>query len=477
MIMRTTFRLMLQLIVVLSTQGCSPTCSLPDQQSDRIPQLFPDYTDVTFPVNIAPPNFIIREEGDAYQTEIGFGDKIEICYTDTDPEVIIPVKKWKNLLKQAAGKPIFIRITIRKEGVWTQYATIYNTISVEPIDSHIAYRLLYPGYELWNEMGIYQRDLTSYEETPILENSSIEKQCINCHTFNQNSPENMMLHIRGKAGGTLIRHNGTTLKRTIKPTGSDNSGTYAAWHPSGKYIAFSVNEIQQYFHLTGKKPVEVSDLAADLIVYDVAKDRIISDSTIYGSTYMETFPNWSPDGKTLYFCRANRWKQGIPLDSVRYGLYRIGFDPQTELFGLPECLYDAEQQGKSISFPRVSPDGQYLMFTVSNYGNFSIWHPESELYILTLTTGKIRRMEEVNSDNVESYHTWSSSGHWFVFSSKRLDGLWARPFFAYFNSQTGKAGKPFLLPQKDPHFYDNFTKTFNLPELVKGSIQRIKTPI
>ena len=106
------------------------------------------------------------------------------------------------------------------------------------------------------------------------------------------------------------------------------------------------------------------------------------------------------------------------------------------------------------------------MFTSSDYGNFSIWHPESELCLLNLQSGNIRNMQEVNSDDVESFHTWSSSGKWFVFSSKRVDGLWAHPFIAYFNPATGLAGKPFMVPQKNPEFYSTFTKTFNLPELI-----------
>ncbi len=83
-------------------------------------------------------------------------------------------------------------------------------------------------------------------------------------------------------------------------------------------------------------------------------------------------------------------------------------------------------------------------------------------------------MQEVNSDNVESFHTWSSTGKWFVFSSKRVDGLWAHPLIASFNPETGCAGKPFMVPQKDPGFYKTFTKTFNLPELITAPITENK---
>ena len=65
-----------------------------------------------------------------------------------------------------------------------------------------------------------------------------------------------------------------------------------------------MNEIQQFFHSSGQKPIEVSDLAADLMVYDTQKKTFLTDSLIYGDKYMETFPNWTPDGKTLYFCRG-----------------------------------------------------------------------------------------------------------------------------------------------------------------------------
>ena len=80
-------------------------------------------------------------------------------------------------------------------------------------------------------------------------------------------------------------------------------------------------------------------------------------------------------------------------------------------------------------------------------------------------------MKEVNSADVESFHTWSSTGEWFVFSSKRMDGLWAHPYIAKFDSQMGTAGKPFVLPQQDPDFYLTFTRTFNLPELLTAPVK------
>ncbi len=439
---------------------------------DRSPSIYPDYTDVTFPVNIAPPDFRIQEEGEAFQTEIGVADGA--CYIliqDNEPIVRIPERKWKMLLEKAAGKRIYFRISAKQHGKWVRYSDIQDSISVHEIDPFLVYRLLYPGYELWNEMGIYQRDLTTYRQTPIAENRNFGKQCINCHTFNRNSPDTMMLHVRGEHGGTLVYRGGNIEKVNPKLEGSKRGATYPAWHPSGKFIAFSANEIQQFFHSSGQKPIEVSDLAADLMLYDVRTHESFTDSLVCGDSYMETFPAWSPDGKMLYFCRAKGYRQGMPLDSIRYDLYRIHFDEEQAKLHTLECVYEASALHKSVSFPRISPDGKFLVFARSDYGNFSIWHPESDLYLLTLATGEVRNIREVNSDNVESYPTWSSSGRWLVFSSKRLDGLWARPYFASFDPETGYLGKPFLLPQEEPDFYDTFTYTYNRPELIKKPVK------
>ena len=47
---------------------------------------------------------------------------------------------------------------------------------------------------------------------------------------------------------------------------------------------------------------------------------------------------------------------------------------------------------------------------------------------------------------------------------KRIDGLTARFFISYID-ENGSSGKPFIMPQKDPEFYERFLKSFNLPEL------------
>lgn len=443
--------------------------------TDRMPQLRPAIAGATLPVNIAAPTFMIDEEANNYYTEIGRkGEEPLITVSSGSGAVVPDAGKWRRLLGEAAGGEIYVRVTLtRDDGKAEQMADVVCQVSADSIDSYLVYRLLYPGYELWKEIGIYQRCLENYDQEPVLENKDIDEQCVNCHSFVAGSPESMMLHVRGKQGGTILRRNGTTVKVNPKCPALKNGATYPSWHPSGRFIAFSANEIQQCFHAKGKKTIEVVDFSADMTLYDVERDETIAVPGLNGEECMETFPNWSPDGRMLYFCRAKGYKEGEALDSIRYDLCRIPFDASTRSFGEPETVFAASEQGKSVSFPRVSPDGRWLLFTLSDYGNFSIWHPESNLWLLDLGNGSMREVSEVNSEDVDSYHSWASGGRWIVFSSKRMDGLWARPYIAHFNPTTGRFGTPFVLPQSDPLFYDDFMKTYNIPEFATRKIDAI----
>ena len=110
------------------------------------------------------------------------------------------------------------------------------------------------------------------------------------------------------------------------------------------------------------------------------------------------------------------------------------------------------------------------MFTVSSYGNFSIWHKDADLYVYDMQKEIYHGLDNANSDDVESYHSWSSNGRWFVFSSRRIDGLYTSPYFAHI-AEEGTVSKPFLLPQAESSFYEDFMQSYNIPEFVSGKIE------
>jgi len=186
---------------------------------------------------------------------------------------------------------------------------------------------------------------------------------------------------------------------------------------------------------------------------------------------MRCSPSFSADGKTLFFCSARKQAMPDSIEALKYHLCAVAFDAETRTFGTKvDTLFHAEKMDKSVSFPRVSPDGRFLMVTLAGHATFPIWHQEADLWMLDLQDGnKLTCLDALNSCNVESYHSWSSNSRWVVFSSRRLDGLYTRPYIAYIGAD-GTIGKPFILPQARGDFYQECMNSFNIPEMVKGKV-------
>jgi hypothetical protein len=430
--------------------------------------IFPDYSNITLPPNIAPLNFMIQEQASCYIVKFHSEKGDEIKVTSNDGTIEIPISSWKKLLAENKGKKLMEDVFLKQNGVWKKYKTIQNEIATDSIDSYLAYRLIEPGFETWNKMGIYQRCLENFDEQPVMINDISDGNCMNCHSFCKNNAHAMLFHVRAKHGGTIIRRNGKMFKVDTKTDSTLSAGVYPSWHPGGRYIAFSVNRIVQSFHAIPQRKIEVVDTLSDLILFDAEKNVVLTERRIASPKSYETFPTWSPDGKYLYFCSA-KFQTYKDYQKVKYDLLRIAFDPNHEKFGNVDTVISAAKQGYSVSFPRISPDGKLLIFCKTSYGNFTIWHDDSDLYCLDLTSGKISK-PDINSNKSESYHNWSSTGRWLVFSSRRIDGLYTRPFFSYIDA-SGTAHKPFILPQRDPHFYQDFLKSYNVPELVTSKIE------
>lgn len=444
---------------------------------NRTPLIYPDYSEIVIPPNIAPLNFKIKEKGKQYYVKIipAYGNPIEIYSKDS--KIIMPMGSWKEMLNQNRGKKFQFDVYVENlKGHWQRFKSINNWIANENIDNYLVYRLIHPGHNFWGKLGIYQRNLQNYDEEPILLNRITDNSCMNCHSFCNNDPNLMMLHIRGgKYGGTLLNRWGNIVKVNTK-TKFNKAGSYPAWHPNGKLIAFSVNNLLQFFHAVGESR-DVLDRTSDLIVYDIDSNSITTCDDISSPERMETFPTWSPDGKYLYFCSAPKLdtyttiidgKEELLYNEIRYDLMRIRYYPESKTWGKLETVLSSAGTKMSITEPRISPDGRYLLICMSDYGNFPIYRESSDIYLVDLKTNKYYK-PNINSTRAETFHSWSSNSRWFVFSSKREDGFCARPYFSYID-KNGKVYKPFLLPQKDPEFYSDYLITYNVPELIKGPV-------
>ncbi len=442
--------------------------------------IYPDYKDITVPENIAPLNFMTEgSEGLVVTLKGRHGDAITASGTD---RIDMDTTEWRNLLKANAGGDIEVTVYTQEKGQWYRHATHRLTVA-EPIDPYLTYRLIEPGYELYRQLGIYQRCLENFTQKTVYENNRTyddnDNHCINCHNFQNYSTDRMLFHVRANHGGTIMIEGDKARKIQIKNPNILAAGVYPSWHPKKNLVCFSTNKTGQTFHMYHPEKIEVVDTDSDLLLYDADRNEV---RNLLCTDYFETFPCWNPDGDKLYFCAAHIPQLAEVPDSMRaqaitgnysrihYNLMCMDYDAERDSFGTPHTVVDAAAAGRSITFPRVSPDGRYVLYAEADYGQFHIWHKSSDLWVKDIETDTCYALTEANSDDVDSYHTWSSNGRWIVFSTRRMDGNYTRPFIAYFDKE-GQARKAFCLPQRDPEHNILLMKSYNVPELSRNAVQ------
>ncbi len=488
--MTKTFKcIILALFALTATVSCQKrTVQLPTQFEpyDFSAKTYPDYKDIVIPPNIAPLNFMLVDSMSSdIVVQMKGGDVELLAGADARGTFYLDSCQWRRLLTSNKGHDIDVSIFAKRAGKWLRYRPYKITVAEENVDAFLTYRLIEPGYELYRQLGIYQRNLTNWDVRTVYENNreydDNENHCINCHNFHSNDASEFLFHVRSNHGGTVIVKDGQAHKVQIKDSTIVTAGVYPSWHPDGNLVAFSTNKTGQVFHLYHQEKVEVIDEKSDLLLYDVAKNEV---SHILRSSYdLETFPSWSPKGDRLYYCNADvsglldhafaDSTRGMQLsykyDSIRYNLMSIPFDMKTRRFGTPQTEVDAAAMGRSITLPRVSPDGRYVLYGMGRYGQFHIWHKSSDLWVKDLVADTCYALAAANSGDVESYHSWSGNGRWIAFSSRRMDGNYTRTYLAYFDKD-GKAHKAFVIPQEDPEMNKLLLKSYNVPELTRNQI-------
>jgi hypothetical protein len=460
--------------IILSAAGRASPSSADIQkytQADSEPKISPEYTGIVIPPNIAPLNFRILEKAGAYHVKIHsvHGPAIEIA--GKTGSIRIPMKKWRALLNANKGNQLFVDVSVRKtDNQWLQFKTITNNIAEEDIDQTLVYRFMKPIYNAWKDMGIYQRNLTDYDVSVVMHGRSFGEGCLNCHSFVGNSPDTMTIGLRSAIYGssTLLARDGSIHKIGAK-------WGYTAWHPGGRLAVYSINKVVQFFHTGGMEVRDVVDLDSAMACYHIDSKKVVCPAELADKGRLETYPTWSPDGRFLYYCSGPiLWqdRDTVPpqnYDKLKYDLRRIAYDAANDQWGKAETVLAADETGLSILLPRISPDGRFLLFCMCRYGCFPIYQPGSDLYIMDLVTGDYRKLA-INSEYSESWHSWSANSRWIAFSSRRQGGTFTRTYISYVD-QAGHVHKPFVLPQKDPAYYDSLLETYSVPELIKASIK------
>lgn len=437
--------------------------------TDREEPMFPDYREVTVPCNIAPLNFYYTARGRC-ETVFSAGD---VTFTLRGRDVVWKEKRWRKLV-EAAREGGEIRVVTKMPGQaghddtgpgMAQEVRWKIYVSGDRIDPYLTYRLIEPGFEVWDDLEIVERNLESFETRVISDWRHTGNRCMNCHIHSRGRGDLSMFYLRGEGGGAILQRDGKLRKLTLRDSAMISPTVYGEIHPSGRWGVFSTNIIIPAMHPVGGRRMEVYDTASDLCVADFDANRMLTFPETAREDVFESFPVFSADGRSVYYCAARAVRLPAELAQLRYSLVRRPFDAATGALGGPaDTLWSAAARGASVCHPKASPDGRWLLYTVADYGTFPINHRECELEMMNLETGEILPLEAVRADRSDTYHSWSSSSRWFVFASKRGDGLYGKPWFCHVAAD-GTVSRPFLLPQADPHFYDGMLRSFNVPDL------------
>lgn len=428
--------------------------------------IYPDYKEVTVPANIAPLNFHYAMKGARKaSTTFTAGDK---SVTIKGSEVEWPVRKWKSFIAGAEGKTISVSAEVAMEGeTVTDNWNIY--VSNDPMDGYLTYRLIEPSYQMFHEVSIEERCVEDFSETTICDFKNTDNACMNCHTHAQQRGDLSFYYIRGAKGGTVLNRDGKLRKLTLNAPGMLSGTVYGEIHPEGRYGVFSTNVILPSLHTMAQNRMEVYDSASDLTVADFDNDVMINLPHIARADKLETFPCFSADGSSVFYCSADTVALPQDIRDLKYSLLRAAFDAESgRISEAADTVWNGPANNASVCHPKASPDGRWLMFTVADYGTFPLYHTECTLCLMDLETLEIKKLDSVKGDKSDTYHSWSSNSRWFVFASKRGDGQYGKPYFCHMD-ENGNVSKPFVLPQRSSHFYELNLKSFNVPDMGNAS--------
>lgn len=317
--------------------------------------------------------------------------------------------------------------------------------------------------------------------------------CANCHSFSKDG-RTMGVDVdgpdsdKGTYAMATVAPRMTIRERDVmtwnsfagKPAGQSTIGFMSQVSPDGRHAVSTVNEAVYSANFTNYRFLQVFyPTRGILAVHDRVTGAIWALPGADDPRYVHTGATWSPDGRYLVFSRAEArdpYPEGRPLPRfandpeelpVRYDLYRIPFNEGRG--GKPEPVRGASGNGKSNTFPKISPDGKWIVFVRCRNGQ--LMRPDSELYILPAGGGVARRMR-CNTPVMNSWHSFSPNGRWMVFSSK-----WRSPYTRMYLTHLDEDGN-----DTPPVLVENATaenRAVNIPEFVNiaaEGLQSIEVP-
>ncbi len=280
------------------------------------------------------------------------------------------------------------------------------------------------------------RDVSKQESRVLLEGMPT---CANCHSFSTDG-STFGMDIDGPDGdkGTygivpVSEHVEIDYDDIVtwnefpdKKEGLNTFGFLSRVSPDGRYVVSTVNEALFVANFTDYQVLQVFYPTRGILAWlDTTTREMKPLPGADDEAYVHCSPSWTPDGKHLVYCRAparDPYEEGTPLAAypndpnepqVRYDLVRMPFNDGKG--GTPVPVDGASANGMSNTFPKVSPDGKWIVYTKCRNG--LLMRPDGKLWIVPAEGGEAREMR-CNTWRMNSWHSWSPNGRWLVFSSK-----------------------------------------------------------
>lgn len=319
----------------------------------------------------------------------------------------------------------------------------------------------------------------------VLENMPV---CANCHSFSSDGRLIAMdVDARDDKGAyfisniekeTIIRKNNIISWSSYQP-GEATYGLLSQISPDGKFIVSTLKDSEVFVDRSNFSYSQLFfPIRGILVMYNRETGEMKALPGANDTMFVQSNPVWSPDGKYIYYARAKAIHSAqsglrfgtVPCDTrkfyamidsffnglkeYKFDIYRIPFNDGKG--GKSEPVRGASENGKSNFFPKVSPDGKWLIFTQAN--NFMLLQPDSRLVIIPASGGEPRFLKS-NFSNMNSWHSWSPNGKWVVFASKE-DSPYTRLYLTHID-ESGNDTPPVWI---DNMSFNNLA--VNIPEFV-----------
>ncbi len=484
----------------------SQLISIPAETRNNPENLYITYpkTGTLFPPEFPPPTIIWEDDSESVDTwsirvklkGVLAPFRAETAKTKWRPDL----KAWETIKKASVNADAVIQIAGFSSS-HPEKPVSAGSVAIRTSTDKVGAPILYRDVPLPFIYGVKNPETISWKlgypdsaepSGLVLENLPV---CGNCHSVSANGKVLGMDvdYASDKGSYALTEIEKTTVispKNVItwsdfrRGDGELTFGLLSQVSPSGRYAVSTVKDRSVFVPIDNLAYSQLFfPVKGILAVYDRVEKSFQALPGADDPDYVQSNPVWSPDGKTIYFARS----EGIELEGIdkiksillppdlvqdfitgkqgfQYDIYRVSFNNGKG--GTAEPVAGASHNGKSNYFPRISPDGQWLVFTQAE--NFMLLQKDSELYIMPAKGGKPRKMQ-CNTSNMNSWHAWSPNSRWLVFAAKER-GPYTQLYLTHVD-ENGRDSPPVVL-----EYFQYDGRAANIPEFVnvqKGAFETI----